>query len=93
MGFPDGVDNKESVCKAGEPGLIPGLGRFPGEGHDYPLQYSHLENSTDRGAWQATVLGVAKSQTRLSDEHFNFTLSVYTFKLRLSLPLNRCKSS
>ena len=48
-------------------GLIPGLGRYPGEGNGNPLQYSCLENSMDRGAWQATVHGVAKSQTRLSD--------------------------
>ena len=46
-------------------GSIPGSGRFPGGGHDNPLQYSCLENSTDRGAWQATVHGVAKSRTRL----------------------------
>ena len=46
-------------------GLIPGLGRFPGEGNGNPLQYSCLENPMDRGAWQATVYGVAKSQTRL----------------------------
>ena len=46
-------------------GLIPGLGRSPGGGHGNPLQYSCLENPMDRGAWQATVYGVAKSQTRL----------------------------
>ena len=44
-------------------GLIPGSGRFPGEGNGNPLQYSCLENPMDRGAWQATVHGVAKSQT------------------------------
>ena len=48
-------------------GSIPGLGRFPGEGHGNPLQYSNLENSMDTGAWQATVHGVAKSQTWLND--------------------------
>ena len=52
---------------AGDLGLIPGLGRFPGERNGYPLQCSCLENSMDRGAWWATVHGVAKSQTRLSD--------------------------
>ena len=52
---------------AGDLGSIPGLGRFPGEGNGYPLQYSCLENSMDRGAWWATAHGVAKSQTRLSD--------------------------
>ena len=48
-------------------GLIPGSGRSPGEGHGNPFQYSCLENPMDRGAWWATVHGVAKSQTRLSD--------------------------
>ena len=50
-------------------GLIPGLGRFPGEGNGNPLQYSCLENPLDRGAWRAIVHGVPKSQTRLSTEH------------------------
>ena len=54
---------KKSACNAGDPGLIPGSGRFPGEGNGYPLQYSCLENPVDRGAWQATVHGVMKSQT------------------------------
>ena len=54
---------KESACNAGDLGLIPGLGRSPGEGNSYPVQYSGLEISMDRGAWRATVLGVAKSQT------------------------------
>ena len=58
---------KASVCNAGDPGLIPGLGRSPGEGNGSPLQYSCLENPMDGGAWWATVHGVAKSQTRLSD--------------------------
>ena len=56
-----------STGDARDVGLIPGLGRYPGEGNGNPLQYSCLENSMDRGAWQATVHGVAKSQTRLSD--------------------------
>ena len=50
-----------------DPGSVPGLGRSPGEGNGNPLQYSCLENSMDRGVWRATVLGVAKSQTGLSD--------------------------
>ena len=58
---------KDSACNEGDQGLIPGTGRFPGEGKGYPLQYSCLENSTKRGAWQATVLGVAKSRTQLSN--------------------------
>ena len=57
-----GSDGKEFTYNAGDLGSIPGLRRSPGEGNDYPLQYSCLENSKDRGAWQATVHGVAKSQ-------------------------------
>ena len=49
MGFPGGSDGKESACNVGDPGLIPWLGRSPGEGNGYPLQYSCLENSMDRG--------------------------------------------
>ena len=66
-GFPGGSDSKESICKAGDPGSILGLGRSPGEGNGYPLQYSFLENPIDRGSWWATVHGVTKSQTQLSD--------------------------
>jgi len=51
----------------GNPGLIPGLGRYPGERIGNPFQYSCLENSMNRGAWQATVHGAAKSQIELSD--------------------------
>ena len=51
---PGGSDSKESACSAGDPGLIPGLGRSPGEGNGSPLQYSCLENSMDRGTWQTT---------------------------------------
>ena len=58
---------KDSACNAGDLGSIPGSGRAPGEGHGNPLQYSCLENPMDRGAWQATVHGVAKSRTQLSD--------------------------
>ena len=64
-------DSEESVCSVGDVGSIPGLRRSPGEGNGYPLQYSGLENSVDRGAWQATVHGAAKSRTQLSDFHFN----------------------
>ena len=69
-GFLGGSVGKEPTCNSGDTGdmgSILGSGRFPGEGHGYPLQYSCLENSMDRGAWQAAVLGVAKSQTCLSD--------------------------
>ena len=55
MGFPGGSDGKESVCNAGDLGSIPGLGRSPGEGNGYPLQYYSLENSTDKGACWATM--------------------------------------
>ena len=66
MGLPCSSDGKESACNAGNPRLIPGSGRSPGEGSGNPLQYSGLEN-LDRGAWWATVQGVAKSRTQLSD--------------------------
>ena len=62
--------SKESACNAGDTrdvGLIPGWGRSPGGGHGNPLQYSCLENPTDRGVWRATLHGVTKSRTRLSD--------------------------
>ena len=66
LGFPGASDGK--IClQSQRPGLTPGWVRFPGEANDYPLQYSCLENSMDRGAWWATVYGVAKSQARLSD--------------------------
>ena len=65
MGFLGGSDGEESACNVGDLGLIPGLGRSPGEGKGYPLQDSGLENSTD-----CIVYAVAKSQTRLSDFHF-----------------------
>ena len=58
---------KESACNAGDLDLIPGSGRFPGEGNGNQLQYSCLGNSMGRGAWTAIVCGVTKSQTRLSD--------------------------
>ena len=59
-GFPGGSDDKESSCNSRDPGLIPGLGRSPGEGNGNSLLYSCLENSTDRGAWWATIHGVTK---------------------------------
>ena len=66
-GFPGGSDGKESACNAEDLGLIPTLGRSPGVGNGYPLQYSCLENPMDRGDLWAIVHGVAKSQTQLSD--------------------------
>ena len=67
QGFPGGSDSKESVFNAGNPGLTPGLRRSPGGQNGNPLQYSCLKNSMDRGDWRATVHGVAKSQTQLSN--------------------------
>ena len=72
MGFPGGSDGKESACNVGDLGSIPGLGRSPGEGNGYPLQYSGLENSMDY-----IVHRVAKSPTRLRDFHFPKCLSGY----------------
>ena len=63
LGFPGGSVGKESAYNAGDMGLIPGSRRSLEEENGYPLQYSCLENSMDRGAWRATVQGVAKSQT------------------------------
>ena len=67
--FPGGSDHKVSPCNAGDQSLTPGSGKFPREENSYPLQYSCLENSMDKGIWQAMVHGLAKSQTWLS----NFT--------------------
>ena len=67
MGFPGGSEVKASASNEGDPGLISGSGRSPGERHGDPLQYSCLENPMDRGTWRATVHGVAESQTRLND--------------------------
>ena len=78
LGFPGGSDGKEFACNGEDPGSIPGLGRSPGEGNDNPLQYSCPENPMDGGAWQATVHGVAKSWTRLSDFTILFLWSRYT---------------
>ena len=66
VGFSGGSDGKASACNVGDPGSILGSGKSPGEENVYSLQYSCLGNSIDRGAWWATVPGVAKSQTRLS---------------------------
>ena len=63
LGFTGGSDSKESACHMGDLGSVSGLGRSPGEGNSNPLQYSCLENSMNRGAWQATVHGVVRSRT------------------------------
>ena len=66
-GFPSGSEVKTSACNVGDPGSIPESGRSAGEGNGNPLQYSCLENPMDKGAWWATIHGVTKSRTRLSD--------------------------
>ena len=70
----DGSNSKQFACNVGDLGLIPGLGRSPGEGNSYPLQNSGLENSMERGALQAVVHGVTKSCIGLSD-FYSLTLS------------------
>ena len=78
MGFPGGSEVKASAPNAGDPGLIPGSGRSPGEGNGNSLQYSCLENPRDGEAWKATVHRVAKSWTQLRD--FTYLL---TYLLRV----------
>ena len=85
-GFPHSSVGRESTCDAGDPSLIPGLGRSAGEGIGYPLQYSGLENSTD-----CIVHWVTKSQTQLSDSHFkakylSISSSWAPFAARVSFP-------
>ena len=79
--FPGGSEVKAPVCSAGDLGVIPGSGRFPGEGNGNPLQYSCLENPMDRGARWATVHGVAKSRTLLSDFTFTYVYMYIRYKI------------
>ena len=85
MGFPGGSDGKESACSSEDLSSILGLGRVLGEGKGYPLQYFCLENSMDRGAWRATVHGVEKNWTWLSDFYYYLLL---TIKAQFSLSTN-----
>ena len=78
--FLGGSDGNESACNARDLGLIPGSGRSPGEGKGYPLKHSCLKNHMDGGNWRATVYGVAKSQTQLSNFHFHFSLGKIMLK-------------
>ena len=71
--YHDGSDGKESACNARDLGLIPGLGKAPEEGNGNPLQYSCLENSVNKGVWQATVHGTVKSYTQLSGKAHTYT--------------------
>ena len=77
-GFPGGSDGKESTCNAGDAGLIPGSGISRREGNSYPLQYSCLDNSVDRGAWWATVHGVTERWTLESTSPFCFSAQCRT---------------
>ena len=86
VGFPGGSDSTESICSSKDWGSMPGLGWSPGEGNGNLLQYSCLENSMDRGAWRATVRGVAKSGAQLSGYRFHF-------HLRWRSKVMRCKTN
>ena len=78
MGFPDGSDDKETAaCNAGDPDSIPGSGRSLGEGNGSPLQYSCMENSMDRGAWQAIVQWGCKEPDMTEQLHFHFLFTTY----------------
>ena len=81
QGFPGGSADKESTCNAGDLGLIPELGRSPGERKGYPLQYSGLENSMN-------CIGITKSQTQLSNFHFTSLFSVDRASLKAQLVKN-----
>ena len=81
MGFPCGSAGKESTYNVGDLGLSPVLGRFPGEGNGYPLRFPGLDTSMD-----CIVLGVTKSQTRLSDFHLHFMYLLYNVVLASAVP-------
>ena len=81
MGFPGGSDGKESACNAGDWVLTPELGRSSEEGNGYPLQYSWLENSTDRGAWRATAMGSQRVRHDCVINTFNKILNVLSIKV------------
>ena len=91
MGFPGGSDSKGPACNEGDPSSIPGLGRVPGEGNGYPLQYSWLENSMDSGAWQACTWGPRELDTTeqltlsiSSTGHLNWNSEKKKFKVTLN---------
>ena len=84
--FPSGSDGKESTCNSGDLGSIPGLGRSPGGGHGNQLQYFCLENPMDRGAWWATVHGIARVRYDLATKppppHHSFLFTCHVFSQR-----------
>ena len=97
MGFPDDSHGKESACSAGDLGSIPGSGRPPGKGNGDPLQYSCLGNPMDRGAWWATVHGVARVRLDLATGPpplpYNPTimlLRIYPKELKIYIPTKTC---
>ena len=78
--FLGGSGSKESACNAGDPVSIPGLWRSPGEANGYPLQYFCLENSMDRGTWQATVYGVCPTESNMdTTEQLTLSLSLFMY--------------
>ena len=87
LGFPASSVLKNPPANAGNTGLIPGLGRSPGEGNGNPLQFSCLRNPMRRGAWWATVRGVTKSQTRLSNSNNLDLLLVETLDNICKIPI------
>ena len=80
LGFPGGADGKESACHVGDPGLIPGWERSPGEGNSYPLPYSCLETPLDRGAWHCkesdTTEQLTHTQVPFTPEYVLHALSL-----------------
>ena len=96
QGLPQGLNGKESTCNAGDvgdTGLIPGLGRSPGEANGNPLQYSCLENPMDVGAWWATVQGVAKSWTQLIHTHGIWLIMVWLTMVQKQYAFSRNHTS
>ena len=87
-----GSVGKSSISNTGDPGSIPGSGRYPGGGHDKPFHYSFLENPMDRGAWQAIVHRVTKSHTRLKQlstaQHIEKVINNLLDKMTYSLDVS-----
>ena len=91
VGFSGGSNSKESTFNVGDQGSIPGLGRSPGEGKGYPLQYSCLENSMDRGTQRATVHGVAKVGCDLAIKSSSAASSMIFFEQKIEADIMLCK--